>query len=46
VTLEFAPIFERWPMLLDGALVTLKLAAVAILGRSPLEEAERRSQPP
>jgi len=31
MTLEFAPIFERWPMLLDGALVTLKLAAVATL---------------
>ena len=33
MTLEFAPIFEQWPMLLDGALVTLKLAAVAtVLG--------------
>jgi polar amino acid transport system permease protein len=33
LTLEFAPIFEQWPMLLDGALVTLKLAAVAtVLG--------------
>lgn len=31
MTLEFAPILERWPMLLDGALVTLKLAAVATL---------------
>jgi polar amino acid transport system permease protein len=31
MTLEFAPIFARWPMLLDGALVTLKLAAVATL---------------
>jgi polar amino acid transport system permease protein len=31
MTLEFAPIVERWPMLLDGALVTLKLAAVATL---------------
>ncbi|MBL0917589.1 MAG: amino acid ABC transporter permease [Hydrogenophaga sp.] len=26
------PIFERWPMLLDGALMTLKLAAAATLG--------------
>ena len=33
MTLEFASIFEQWPMLLDGALVTLKLAAVAtVLG--------------
>lgn len=33
MTLEFAPIFKQWPMLLDGALVTLKLAAVAtVLG--------------
>lgn len=33
MTLDFEPIFERWPMLLDGTLVTLKLAAVAtILG--------------
>jgi polar amino acid transport system permease protein len=33
LTLEFAPIFKQWPMLLDGALVTLKLAAVAtVLG--------------
>lgn len=33
MTLEFAPIFEQWPMLLNGALVTLKLAAVAtVLG--------------
>lgn len=33
MTLEFAPIFEHWPMLLDGALVTMKLAAVAtVLG--------------
>lgn len=33
MTLEFAPIFERWPMLLEGAQVTLKLAAVAtVLG--------------
>jgi polar amino acid transport system permease protein len=31
MTLEFAPILERWPMLLDGALMTLKLAAVATL---------------
>lgn len=31
MTLEFAPIFERWPMLLDGTLMTLKLAAVATL---------------
>ena len=31
MTLDFAPIFERWPMLLDGTLVTLKLAAVATL---------------
>jgi polar amino acid transport system permease protein len=31
VTLEFAPIFERLPMLLDGALVTIQLAAVATL---------------
>jgi polar amino acid transport system permease protein len=31
MTLEFAPILERWPMLLDGALVTLKLAVVATL---------------
>jgi polar amino acid transport system permease protein len=31
VTLEFAPILERWPMLLEGAQVTLKLAAVATL---------------
>lgn len=29
MTLDFMPIFERWPMLLDGALVTLKLAAAA-----------------
>jgi len=33
VSLDFSPIFERWPMLLDGALVTMKLAASAtILG--------------
>ncbi len=33
MTLEFAPIFEQWPMLLDGAFVTMKLAAVAtVLG--------------
>lgn len=33
MTLEFAPIFKQWPMLLDGAMVTLKLAAVAtVLG--------------
>jgi polar amino acid transport system permease protein len=31
MTLEFAPILERWPLLLEGALVTLKLAAVATL---------------
>lgn len=31
MTLEFAPIFEQWPMLLDGALLTLKLAAGATL---------------
>lgn len=31
MTLEFAPIFERWPLLLDGAQVTLKLAALATL---------------
>ncbi len=29
MTLEFAPILAQWPMLLDGAWVTLKLAAVA-----------------
>ena len=33
MSLDFSPIFERWPMLLDGALVTMKLAASAtILG--------------
>jgi polar amino acid transport system permease protein len=33
VSLDFSPIFERWPMLVDGALVTMKLAASAtILG--------------
>jgi polar amino acid transport system permease protein len=31
VTLVFAPIFENWPLLLDGALVTMKLAVVATL---------------
>jgi polar amino acid transport system permease protein len=31
LTLEFSPIFERWPLLLDGALMTLKLATVATL---------------
>lgn len=31
MTLDFTPIFERWPMLLDGALVTLQLAAAATL---------------
>jgi len=31
VTLDFTPILERWPMLLDGALVTLQLAAAATL---------------
>ncbi len=31
MTLDFMPIFERWPMLLDGALMTLKLAAAATL---------------
>ena len=31
--MEFTPIFEQWPMLLDGALVTMKLAAIAtVLG--------------
>jgi len=35
VSLDFSPIFERWPMLVDGALVTMKLAASAtILGFS------------
>ena len=29
--LEFAPIVERWPLLLEGASVTLQLAAVATL---------------
>jgi polar amino acid transport system permease protein len=33
VSLDFSPILERWPLLLDGALVTMKLAASAtILG--------------
>jgi len=33
VSLDFSPIIERWPLLLDGALVTMKLAASAtILG--------------
>ncbi len=31
MTLEFAPIFERWPLLVDGSLMTLKLAGVATL---------------
>ncbi len=31
MTLDFTPILERWPMLLDGALVTLQLAAAATL---------------
>ncbi len=31
MTLVFAPIFENWSLLLDGALVTLQLAAVATL---------------
>jgi polar amino acid transport system permease protein len=31
LTLVFAPIFENWSLLLDGALVTLQLAAVATL---------------
>lgn len=31
MTLDFTPIFERWPMLLDGSLVTLQLAAAATL---------------
>lgn len=35
MSLDFSPIFERWPMLVDGALVTMKLAASAtILGFS------------
>ncbi|MCJ9699580.1 MULTISPECIES: amino acid ABC transporter permease [unclassified Bradyrhizobium] len=33
MSLDFSPIIERWPLLLDGALVTMKLAASAtILG--------------
>ena len=31
MTLDFAPILERWPMLIDGSLVTLKLAVSATL---------------
>ena len=31
MTLDFTPIFERWSMLLDGALVTLELATAATL---------------
>ncbi|MCP8895084.1 amino acid ABC transporter permease [Shinella daejeonensis] len=29
VSLDFSPIFERWPMLLDGAIVTLLLSVAA-----------------
>ena len=33
MTLEFAPILERWPMLAEGAVMTLKLATAAtVLG--------------